>query len=267
MCGRFTLHMTWAQIHEHLCGFVSAIKQEAIPQIEHAPARFNIAPTQPVLVFRREGGEVEPALMRWGLVPEWVEDPNDFPLIINARAETLAEKTSFKHGLKNRRCIIPATGYYEWRKNEDGSKTPFYISRKDKKPLLMAALFSTWVGPDGEEVDTTAIITVAASDEILPVHRRSPAILEGEAVKNWLDTAKVNAPGALDLLHEIPKGTCRYHSVSTRVNSVRNDDETLILPAYEKQEDGATDTSAGSLEKVSPRKKQTPKKPRQLDLF
>lgn len=262
MCGRFTLLLTWAQINALLSDFVTALKSEAIPQIEHAPARYNIAPTQPILVLRRVGGTIQPALMRWGLVPEWVEDPNDFPLIINARAETLSEKTSFKSALKNTRCIIPASGYYEWQKNPDGSKTPTYITRKDGRPFMMGGLYSTWVGDEGEEVDTAVIITVDSNVDLKPVHHRSPALLSGEGIDMWLDSANVNAPNAHKLLRSIPDGVCQHHAVTVRVNSPRNDDADLIVPAFEQF---ANKSAPKKLEKaVVPNK---PANPTQLDLF
>jgi putative SOS response-associated peptidase YedK len=233
MCGRFTLILSWPEIHELMEGFVSSLSPDCIPQISDAPPRYNIAPTQPVLVLKRTGGDVVPELMRWGLVPEWVEDPGDFPLIINARAETLADKASFKNALKNRRCIIPASGYYEWQKDDQGQKIPVYITQKDGNPFLMAGLHSTWVGPDGEEVDTNAIITVAAADDLKPVHSRTPAILEGDTVAEWLDTANITAPTALTLIKFMSKGTAKFHPVSRRVNSPLNDDCDLIVPVYQ----------------------------------
>ncbi len=254
MCGRYTLHVSWMEIHDLLEGFVRSIKASSPPHIEHAPSRYNIAPTQPILVLKRSGERVEPELVRWGFVPDWVEDPADFPLIINARAETLGEKASFKNSLKNQRCIIPASGYYEWQKSADGQKTPVYITRRDGAPFLMAGLFSTWVGPDGEEVDTAAIVTVAAADEMKQVHGRTPAILDDTEISDWLDTAGVNAPKAHALLKSMPAGVAGFHEVSRRVNSPGNDDADLIVPVYE---------DANSAPEESP-KKSTPD---QLDLF
>ena len=251
MCGRFTLLISWRGIHGLLAGFVDELKENSPPVIAHAPPRFNIAPTQPILILRSANGTVEAKLVRWGLVPEWVEDPADFPLIINARGETLLDKTSFKNAVKNRRCIIPASGYYEWKKNDDGSKTPIYVKRKDGLPVLMAGLYSTWVGPDGEEVDTAAIITVAANADLSPVHHRTPAVLEHNSIAEWLDCAHVNGEGAMKLLRTFSPGATTYHPVSTRVNSPKNDDENLINPVFEQNE-------------TAPVK---PIKPAQLNLF
>ncbi len=254
MCGRYTLHLSWQEIHNLLEGFVRSIKASSPPHIEHAPPRYNIAPTQPILVLRRCASQVEPQLMRWGLVPEWVDDPADFPLIINARSETLAQKSSFKHSLKNQRCIVPASGYYEWQRDAEGNKTPVYITPKDGAPFFLAGLFSTWVGPDGEEVDTAAIITVSAAGEMKQVHARTPAILDNNEISDWLDTAGVNAAKAHSLLKSLSKGQVGFHPVSRRVNSPGNDDADLIVPVYEEA-DRATEKSVNKTA------------PDQLDLF
>ncbi|VAW22777.1 Gifsy-2 prophage protein [hydrothermal vent metagenome] len=256
MCGRFTLLLGWPQIFQLLEGFVSNLNNGTDEKILAYPDRFNIAPTQPILVLARAGEKVEPFLMRWGLVPQWVDNPADFPLIINARSETLAEKTSFKSSLKNQRCIIPASGYYEWSRLPDGTKIPQYITRNDGLPILMAGLHSTWVGEDGEEVDTATIITIAANDDLKNVHHRTPVMLEGENIALWLDSANVNAKEAQKLLIPIADGFMKYHPVSTQVNSPKNDFETLIIPAFEM------DQSENKSEQV-----QKPKKPSQLNLF
>ncbi len=264
MCGRFTLLLSWSEIHDLLQGFVSHLQADAPPELAGAPPRYNIAPTQPILVLLREAGKTRPRLMRWGLVPEWVADPATFPLIINARGETLTEKASFRNAVKNRRCIVPCSGYYEWQRHPDATKTPTYIFRCDKRPFLMAGLWSTWVGPEGEEVDTAAIVTTSANAELEPVHHRMPAMLEGEQVEQWLDTGNVNAQRARQLIAPAATGVACHYPVSARVNSPANDDETLIRPASEKTRlpDGAD-----SADKDAERDGNQSRAPRQLDLF
>ncbi len=259
MCGRFTLLLGWSQIYQLLEGSLSNLNNGTDEKILAYPDRFNIAPTQPILVLTRAGEKIEPFLMRWGLVPQWVDNPADFPLLINARSETLAEKTSFKSSLKNQRCIIPASGYYEWSRLPDGTKIPQYITRNDGLPLLMAGLHSTWVGEDGEEVDTATIITIAANDGLKNVHHRTPVLLEDENIALWLDSSNVNAKEAQKLLNPIADGLMKYHPVSTRVNSPNNDFEGLIVPVFEENQ----------TEQKKSKSEQTPanKKPSQLDLF
>lgn len=253
MCGRFTFKFTWAEIYEQLSGYADALDDHAKQIISEAPPRFNIAPTQPIIVFKRRGSDVEAQLMRWGLVPEWVKDPRDFPLIVNARAETMKEKPSFRNALKNRRCVIPASGYYEWLRN-DGAKIPHYITNKDDSPMLFAGLYSTWMGPDGEEIDTATIITVPANAELAEIHDRSPALLTGQAVTDWLDEANINSDKAHKLLQSVPLGTTKAHPVSQRVNSARNEGEDLIEPVFEGAE-------------VQQSKPEKSEKKDQLDLF
>ena len=135
MCGRFTYKMTWRQIHDLLEEFSVAVDAVGEGVTEH-PARYNIAPTQPIIVIfeSRDGGiKREARLMRWGLVPSWVKDPREFSLIINARVETIMEKPSFRGGIQHHRCLIPASGYYEWRTGPDGKKQPFHITPKGRQ--------------------------------------------------------------------------------------------------------------------------------------
>lgn len=235
MSGRFTYLFTWAEIHAQLSSFLDRLRDDVGPEISEQPRRYNIAPTQPVLTVRREGGSYQPQLMRWGLVPGWVKDPQDFPLIIFARAETMGEKASFKNALKNQRCIIPASGFYEWRKNPDGSKTPHYITLKSGKPMLFAGLHSTWCGPDGEEIDTVAMVTIAATGEMKSLHDRNPAILDDKQAAEWLNTADVGGATANKLIAKLKIAATKFHAVSSRVGAVRNDDEGLIVPVYEKK--------------------------------
>jgi len=190
--------------------------------------RYNVAPTQPVAAIWEQHGRREARFARWGLVPGWVKDPREFPLIINARVETMAEKPAFRDALKHGRCIIPANGYYEWHTNPDKSKQPYYITLSDDRPMALAGFVASWMGPNGEEIDSVATITVPANAQLSAVHDRMPAILEGEAIEAWLDVGTVRAREAAQLALPLAEGAVKFHPVSRRVNSARDDDPGLI---------------------------------------
>ena len=234
MCGRFTYKMTWKQIHDLLEEFSVAIDTLGEGVAEH-PERYNISPTQPIVVIFEERGKREARLMRWELVPAWVKDPREFSLIINARVETILEKPSFRGGLQHHRCLIPASGYYEWRTTPDGKKHPFYITPKDGKPLMLGGVYSTWMGASGEEIDTTAIITVPANPDTRFVHERMPAMIPHDLLDDWLSIARIGPKEALRILAPAPEGTLDLIPVSTRVNSNRNEGAELIRPATEEK--------------------------------
>jgi len=190
--------------------------------------RYNVAPTQPVAAIWEQHGRREARFARWGLVPGWVKDPREFPLIINARVETMAEKPAFRDALKHGRCVIPANGYYEWHTNPDKSKQPYYITLSDDRPMALAGFVASWMGPNGEEIDSVATITVPANAQLSAVHDRIPAILEGEAIEAWLDVGTVRAREAAQLALPLADGALKFHPVSRRVNSARDDDPGLI---------------------------------------
>lgn len=223
MCGRFVLEIAPPVLQEWF---------ETIGGVDYPP-RYNIAPTQPILVvLHREAGR-DMLHMRWGLVPNWVKDPQDFPLIINARAETLREKPAFRGSLQHHRCIVPASGYYEWRKGPGGRKQPYYIARADGQPMAFAGVYSTWEGPNGEVIDTTAIVTVPAGPDVAHIHERMPALIPDAALGDWLDVRHVREKEAFALLRTAPEGTLTAHPVSTRVNAVKNDDAGLVAEVEE----------------------------------
>jgi putative SOS response-associated peptidase YedK len=163
-----------------MCGrYIIASSPEALRRLfgysEHPnfPARYNVAPTQPVPVVILENGARQFRLMRWGFLPSWVKDPGKFALVINARSETVLEKPSFRNAIKRRRCLLPADGYYEWQVSPS-RKRPFFIRRRDGAPIAFAGVAETWTGPNGEEVDTVAIVTAAAGPEMALLHERVP---------------------------------------------------------------------------------------------
>jgi len=221
MCGRYASTLP-PQMMEELYRLLN--------QIELVP-RYNIAPTQPVAAIWEQHGRREAHFARWGLVPGWVKDPREFPLLINARAETMVDKPAFRDALKHGRCILPASGYYEWHTNPDKSKQPYYITLTDDKPMALAGLYATWMGPNGEEIDSVATITVPTNGQLSEIHDRMPLILEGEAIDDWLNVRDVRATEASQMALPLSDGALKFHPVSTRVNSARDDDPGLIEPA------------------------------------
>src|SRR3984893_10989272 len=190
-----------------MCGrFVITSPPEALRQIfgyleqPNFPPRHNIAATQPIPVVIIENGSRHFHLMRWGLIPAWVKDPRKFALLINARAETVTEKPAFKNAIRRRRCLIPADGYYEWQAS-DQRKRPFFIHRRDGAPVGLAGLAETWIGPNGEELDTVAIVTAPASADLAVLHQRVPVTIAPEDFDCWLDCRAHDAATAMALLN------------------------------------------------------------------
>ena len=228
MCGRFFI----AQAPEIFRDVF------AYPERPNFPARYNVAPTQPVAVVLTERGARHFRLMRWGFWPGWLKDPKGFPLIINARVETVQEKPTFRGALRHRRCVFLADGFYEWRREGTGRaavKTPFKISRADGAPMALAGLWENWIGADGSEIDTAAIVTTGANGTMAAVHDRMPAILAPDAVAPWLDTRAVDGPEAAGLCRPCPDAWLKLEPVSARVNDARNDGADLIVPVGRPQ--------------------------------
>lgn len=186
------------------------------------PPRYNIAPTQPVAIVRIGADHKrELALVRWGLIPGWVKDPRTFTTLINARAETLLEKPSFRSALRHRRCIVPADAFYEWT-GKPGAKQPHMIRpRSANAPMGLAGLWEHWLGADGSEMESMAIITVAANDAIAAIHDRMPAILDPDDYDAWLDVRGVKDVFAADLLRPAPEDLLTTIKISRDINSVR----------------------------------------------
>jgi putative SOS response-associated peptidase YedK len=222
------------------------------------PPRYNITPTQPIVAIVERQGRRTAELFRWGLVPGWVKDPREFSLLINARSESMADKPSFRDALRNSRCIVPATGYYEWMKGADGQRRPYYITSSETETMAFAGLYSTWAGPNGEEVDTVCIVTVDPNLEISGVYDRMPAILRGQAaIDAWLNTREVDVKEAVGLAVSSPPGTMKYHPVSKAMGKATSEGPELIVPLSAEQ-------AAAEAETARPRKKAASG---QLDLF
>jgi putative SOS response-associated peptidase YedK len=219
-----------------MCGrYLLISNPEAIRQLAeyfeqpNFPPRYNVAPTQPIPIVRLDNGARRFALMRWGLLPSWVKDPKTFTLLINCRGESVCEKPAFKNAMKRRRCLIPADGFYEWK--VDGKiKRPFVVRPHDGKPVMFAGLWETWIGPNGEEVDTAAIVTIEANQTLHPIHHRMPVILEEKDFEAWLDCAAAEARQAAALLRPAPEGLLEAYEISSAINRVVNDGPDVLEP-------------------------------------
>lgn len=220
MCGRLTLtHPTEA--------VAALFRYESDDKlVEDFPPRYNIGPTQPIATIRQEMSRRVMRLVRWGLVPGWVKDPQKFTLLINARAETVLEKPSFRGSMRHHRCLVPATGYYEWRR-AGPQKQPFYMRPKGGKLFAMAALWAEWSGPDGNLIDSGAILTQPANEALSGVHHRMPIVMTPDRFADWLNVSQIDAPEAHRLLQPVPDDFFEAIPVSSRVNHIRNDDPDL----------------------------------------
>jgi len=219
MCGRYTVTAS----PEVLRALFAYAEQP------NFPPRYNIAPTQPIAIVRLVDGKRQFALVRWGLLPSWVKDPKTFTLLINARGESVVDKPAFRAAMKRRRCLIPADGFYEWQKAGD-RKRPFYVHAKSGEPLAFAGLWETWTGPNGEELDTAAIVTTRANKTLGPIHDRMPVIVPPEAFDLWLNSNEVDATTASALIAPAPDGLLEAYEISTAVNRTANDNAKLLEP-------------------------------------
>lgn len=249
MCGRYTLISNPEAIR-------ALFRYAEQPNF---PPRYNIAPTQPIAVVRFFEGRQEFALLRWGLVPGWVKDPRSFALLFNARGESVLEKPAFRSAMRYRRCLIPFDGFYEWRQT-GARKQPHYIRARDGRPMAFAGLWESWMGPNGEEVETAAIVTTSANRELAPLHDRMPVILPPQAFDLWLDCRKVDAEIAAALIAPAREGMLEVYPVSEAVNRAANDAAVLIEPAAESAE-------AQVVETAPPRKPSKKKDDGQASLF
>jgi len=224
MCGRYTIIASPEALR-------ALFRYEEQPNF---PPRYNVAPTQPIAIVRLVDGKRHFALVRWGLLPSWVKDPKTFTLLINVRGETAAEKPVFRAAMKRRRCLIPADGFYEWQAAGD-RKRPFYVRAKSGVPLAFAGLWETWTGPNGEELETAAIVTTRANRTLSPIYERMPVIVPPEAFDLWLDGANVDATTAAALIQPAPDNLLEAYEISTAVNRTANDNPKLLEPVGPSQ--------------------------------
>jgi len=201
---------------------------------ENFPPRYNVAPGQPIAVIRRsDRGARQFALVSWGFIPGWAK-PDDLKKIggrpvVNARAETVAEKETFRAAFMRRRCLVPADGFYEWKAGRDG-KQPYCIRRRDDDVFSFAGIWDVARGPDGGEIDTAAIITTEAGPDLRPLHHREPSVIQRADYQRWLETDERDAKDLTALLVAPAEGFWRYFPVSKAVNNWRNDGPQLVEP-------------------------------------
>jgi putative SOS response-associated peptidase YedK len=245
MCGRYLIHAE-PELVARAFGleFSETARDLGVGTLR---PRFNVAPTQAVpivrnraaaerrrlTILRRADGTAERELVtaRWGLIPPWARDPAIGSKTINARAESVAEKPAFRAAFRARRCVVPASGFYEWRRRGKGPRWPYLIRRRDGQPMGFAGLWETWTDPaTGEVVTTCTIVTCAANELMAELHDRMPVILGPEDYEAWLDPSDPRGTG---LLRPCPAEWLEAVPVSTRVNNPRNDDSGLIQPEGE----------------------------------
>lgn len=239
MCGRFAITLAPEVFREAY----------AYADQPNFPPRYNVAPTQPVPIVTQEEGARRFKLVRWGFLPGWVKDPKDFPLVINARAETLLEKPTFKAAIRRRRCMFLADAFYEWRR-EGNAKMPFAIRMNDGGPMPLAGLWETYSDPQGGEIDTAAIVTTGANGTLAAIHHRMPVILPREEIASWLDCAQVDEKAARAMARPCADERIVLYPVSTRVNRVANDGPENLEPASHDEparRPAASDDGQGSL--------------------
>ena len=229
MCGRFALINTPDELQELF----------ALLELEDFPARYNIAPTQPILAVieadRQEPGSNRPTrralLLRWGLIPGFVKDPRDFPLLINARSETATGKASFRAAMRHRRILIPASGFFEWHRPEKGSKEKsqaYWVRPKRGGVVAFAGLMETWASADGSEVDTGAILTAEATPNFRHIHDRMPVVIAPEDFSRWLDCKTQEPREVADLMVSPQPDLFEAIPVSDLVNKVANSGPQLL---------------------------------------
>jgi putative SOS response-associated peptidase YedK len=219
MCGRYTLKTPTGVLAEWF-------------EVEESPSSlipsYNIAPTQEVAAVVEEDDKRKLEMFRWGLIPSWAKDPAIGNKMINARAETVSEKPSFRSAFKKRRCLILADGFYEWQKTDSG-KQPFYIHMEDGSPFAFAGLWEDW--KNGEEIRSCAIITTDANDLMSEIHHRMPVILPPENYGAWLDPDFDEKEPLTALLKPYPSDEMEAYAVSRRVNKPSNNEPSVVEPA------------------------------------
>lgn len=222
MCGRYSISVPPQAIQK-------LFELEDVPDM---PARYNVAPSQDVPVVREGPKGRELVFLRWGLIPFWSKDPKQGPTPINARADTAPEKPAFRGAFKSHRCLLPADGFFEWKPaSGGGKKQPVYFRMADDSPFAFAGLWDRWEGPDGQVIQSCTLLTTEPNELVATVHDRMPVILPADAYGLWLDPTVKDPHAVQPLLRPYPAEAMKAYAVSTRVNSPRDDDPSLIEPA------------------------------------
>ncbi|MEL6570864.1 MAG: SOS response-associated peptidase [Pseudomonadota bacterium] len=221
MCGRMSI----TQPHEAVVELFDAVPSNDLPPTPN----FNVCPTVQIPVVTSDGGTRRLRPMRWGFIPHWYKKPNGGPLLINARAETIAEKPAFRAACRERRCLVPVTGFYEWFRDGDATPLPWFVARANKSPLVMAGIWQDWQFEDNH-LATCAIVTTAANQAMARIHHRIPVILEDTDWPLWLGEA---GKGASTLMKSAPEDALSFHRVGTEVNSNRATGIGLMAPLSE----------------------------------
>jgi len=232
MCGRFTLTTSVRD----LADLFQATEVELPAALPH----FNIPPSAQVLAVRQLPGHAGRQLvaLQWGLIPAWAKDPSIGNRLINARAESAADKPSFRDAFRRRRCLVPADGFFEWKK-QGGKKEPYLVRLRDGKPFAFAGLWERWQELDGKPVETCTILTTGANDLVRPIYERMPVILETGAYAPWLDPALHDREKLLPLLDAYPAAKMTAYRVSGLVNNPRHEDAKCLEPSEDREDTSA----------------------------
>ncbi|MCH9674683.1 MAG: SOS response-associated peptidase [Gammaproteobacteria bacterium] len=225
MCGRYAIRTSTPELAA-LLGLEPTLHANAIGHAQLTS--YNIAPTQPVLAIRKTDAERAYCTLRWGLIPSWAKDLKIGARLINARGETVADKPAFRTAFRRRRCLLPASGFFEWKK-VGKLRQPYYFRMADQAPFCFAGLWERWQSPDGETFESASIITTHANEVVKAVHHRMPVILDPKNYELWL--SEDSGPADLnELLAPFPDSAMIGDPVSTHVNKVQNNDASCIEP-------------------------------------
>lgn len=253
MCGRFTLAASPEAVAEFL----------GLEELEAFPPRYNIAPTQPILMaMNGPANNRQGILVRWGLVPVWVKDPADFTLLINARSETAATKPSFRSAMRHRRTLVPTTGFFEWHRPADrkAPKQAYWVKPREGEIVTFGGLMETWHSADGAEIDSGCILTCEANPEFARIHHRMPVVIKPQDHEQWLDCKSGEPRDVAHLMQPVEDNFFEAIAISDKVNKVANSGPDILKPVME----GSIQTPP---EKSSSKKAKSKPDDGQFDLF